>query len=214
MRDRFVYFDLGNVLVNFEHAIATRQLSELASCSFAESQWALFDSGLEIRYETGLVNSVEFVAEINRQLGTSLSEADVLEAVSAIFEPNIAILRGLRHIKASGVAIGLLSNTCAGHWEWIKRRRWATVEGWFDPIVLSYEAKLMKPDKAIYLHCEQLCGFSGSQIFFTDDRAENIAAAALRGWGTYQFGSTDGLIAAFDAWLGSVERHPLQVSSL
>ena len=81
MRDRFVYFDLGNVLVNFEHAIATRQLSELAGCSFAESQWALFDSGLEIRYETGLVNSVEFVAEINRQLGTSLSEADVLSKV-------------------------------------------------------------------------------------------------------------------------------------
>jgi glucose-1-phosphatase len=201
MSNRFVYFDLGNVLVKFEHAIATRQLAELASCSLAASQYALFDSGLETRYETGLVTSAEFVAEINKQLGTSLSETSVLEAVSAIFEPNFDILRGLEHIKARGVGIGLLSNTCEGHWEWLKQKRWAMVERWFDPIVLSYEAKLMKPDAAIYLHCEQRCGFEGSQIFFTDDRAENIAAAAAQSWGTYQFGNADGLIAAFDAWL-------------
>ncbi len=202
MRDRFVYFDLGNVLVKFDHAIATRQLAELAGCSLADSQFALFDSGLEIRYETGLVSSAEFSAEINRQLKVQLSECDVLEAVSAIFEPNLDILRGLRHIRASGVGMGLLSNTCEGHWEWLRRRRWTTVDGWFDPVVLSYEAKLMKPDAALYLHCEQRCGFSGSQIFFTDDRADNIAAAAAQGWGTYQYGSTDGLITAFDAWLG------------
>ena len=201
MHDRFVYFDLGNVVVKFDHAIATRQLAELAGCSLAASQYALYDSGLEIRYETGLVNSAEFVADINRQLGTSLSEACVLEAVSAIFEPNAEILKGLEHVRASGVGIGLLSNTCEGHWEWLKKRHWATVKGWFDPIVLSYESQLMKPGAAIYLHCELRCGFSGSQIFFTDDRADNIAAAAAQGWGTYQFGSTEGLIAAFDAWL-------------
>ena len=202
MRDRFVYFDLGNVLVKFDHAIATRQLSELVGCSLAEAQFALFYSGLEIRYETGLVNSAEFVAEINRQLGTRIPAAYVLEAISAIFEPNLDIRRGLMHIQASGVGIGLLSNTCEGHWEWLKRRRWTTVDGWFDPVVLSYEAKLMKPAAAIYTHCEQRCGFRGSQIFFTDDRADNIAAAAAQGWGTYQYGSTDGLITAFDAWLG------------
>ena len=204
MQDRFVYFDLGNVLVKFDHAIATRQLAELAGCSTEESQYTLFDSGLEIRYETGLVSSPEFVEEINRQLNTRLSEFDVLEAVSAIFEPNLDILRGLKHVSASGVGIGLLSNTCEGHWERLAKRKWEMVEGWFDPVVLSYEAKLMKPDPAVYLHCEQCCGFSGSQIFFTDDRADNIAAASAHGWGTYQYGNTDGLIAAFDTWLASV----------
>lgn len=205
MRERLVYFDLGNVLVKFDHAIATRQLAELVGCTLAEAQFALFDSGLEVRYETGLVNSREFAAEINQQLGARIPAASILEAVSAIFEPNLDILRGLRYIQKSGVGIGLLSNTCAGHWEWLMRRQWVTTEDWFDPIVLSYQAKLMKPDPAIYLHCEQCCGLSGSQIFFTDDRADNIAAAAAQGWGTYQYGSTDGLIAAFDAWLGSAE---------
>jgi FMN phosphatase YigB (HAD superfamily) len=201
MHARFVYFDLGNVLVYFDHAIAARQLAELAACTFAESQHALFDSGTQVRYETGLLTSGQFVAEINRQLSTDLTSDCVLEAVSAIFEPNLAILRALEHIRASGVGIGLLSNTCEGHWEWVKRQGWPTLDGWFDPLVLSYQARVMKPDAAIYEHCEQRCGFRGSQIFFTDDRADNLAGAAARGWGTYQHGDTDGLIAAFDSWL-------------
>lgn len=203
MHDRFVYFDLGNVLVKFDHAIATRQLSELTGRTLSASQYALYDSGLEIRYETGLLNSAEFVAEINRQLDCDCSEASVLEAVSAIFEPNDEILAALEHVRLSGVKIGLLSNTCEGHWQWLKRRQWPTVEGWFDPIVLSYEAKLMKPAPAIYQYCEQRCGRKGSQIFFTDDRSDNIEAASAQGWRTYQFGSVDGLIAAFDEWLAS-----------
>ncbi len=201
MPNRFVYFDLGNVLVKFDHAIATRQLAELAGCSPRDTQSVLFDSGLQVRYETGLVSSAEFVAEINRNLNRTLSEAEVLEAVSAIFEPNSDILHALEYIQSLGVGIGLLSNTCEGHWEWLKRRKWATVEGWFSPIVLSYEVKSMKPEPEIYHHCEQRCGFIGSHIFFTDDRSENIAAAAARGWGTYQFGNAVGLIDAFDSWL-------------
>ena len=201
MRDRFVYFDLGNVLVKFDHAIATRQLAKLASCSFDDAQYALYDSGVEIRYETGLLSSEQFAAEINRQLKVDLSMEGILEAVSAIFEPNLAILPALEHIKASGVRIGLLSNTCEGHWEWVKRQAWATVEGWFELFVLSYEAKLMKPDEAIYRYCEQRCGCRGSQVFFTDDRADNIAAADACEWATYQYGSAEGLIGAFDAWV-------------
>ena len=201
MRDRFVYFDLGNVLVKFDHAIASRQLAQLAGCTFDEAQFALYDSGLEIQYETGLLSSPQFASEINRQLNVTLPMDQILEAVSAIFEPNLSILPAMQHIKKSGVRIGLLSNTCQGHWEWVKRRSWATVHGWFELLVLSYEAKLMKPDTAIYKYCEQQCGCSGSQIFFTDDRADNIAAAAACNWSVYQFGTPEGLINAFDRWV-------------
>ena len=200
MHDGFVYFDLGNVLVKFDHAIATRQLAELAGCTFAEAQFALYDSGLELRYEMGLLTSSEFVAAINGQLKTDLPADAVLEAMSAIFEPNLEILPAMKLIRSSGVRIGLLSNTCEGHWEWVKRQAWETVEGWFDFVVLSYEVKRMKPDDAIYAHCEKRCGCAGQQVFFTDDRADNIAVAAARGWATYQYGEPSGLIAAFEQW--------------
>lgn len=203
MSDRFVYFDLGNVLVKFDHAIAIQQIAALSNRTVAETQHALFDSGLQVRYETGLVSSAEFAEEVNKQLHSSLSVEDILEAASAIFIPNEEILPVLHHVRSTGIRIGLLSNTCEAHWVWILRKKWPMVDGWFDPLVLSYEVRSMKPDRAIYEYCEKECGLRGSQIFFTDDRVDNITAAQTMGWSTYQFGSPEGLISAFDAWRGN-----------
>ncbi len=110
-------------MVTFDHRIATQQLADIASCTFDRAQHVLFDSGLEIQYETGLLSNEQFTCELNKQLGTQLSIEQALEAVSAIFEPNHAILPALEHIKASGVPMGLLSNTCDGHWQWIRPPR-------------------------------------------------------------------------------------------
>ncbi len=62
------------------------------------------------------------------------------------------------------------------------RRAWETVENWFDPIVLSYEAKLMKPDPAIYRYCEQQCQRSPNEIFSPMIAMKNIRSAAACGW--------------------------------
>ena len=40
------------------------------------------------------------------------------------------------------------------------------------------------------------CGLSGNQLFFTDDRADNIEAAASRGWQTHLFTDPTSLRAA------------------
>jgi 2-haloacid dehalogenase len=43
------------------------------------------------------------------------------------------------------------------------------------------------------------CGLSGAQIFFTDDRAENLAPAAALGWRTHLFDGPAGLATALQA---------------
>ncbi len=53
MQIDFIYFDLGNVLVYFDHQIAMKKLSQSTQLPTATIQAALFDSGLEDRYETG-----------------------------------------------------------------------------------------------------------------------------------------------------------------
>jgi FMN phosphatase YigB (HAD superfamily) len=40
----------------------------------------------------------------------------------------------------------------------------------------------MKPDAGIYEAVERLSGFSGADLLYLDDRSENIAAGASRGW--------------------------------
>lgn len=199
---RFFYFDLGNVLVTFDHEIAVAQLAALAKCDAAKVRSTVLQSDLQMRFETGLVTGDEYTAEINRHLGTQLAKGDVMEAISAIFEPNTAILAILEQLRDVKIPIGVLSNTCDAHWHWLSAKGWPMLsQDWFQSTILSYEVKSMKPDAGIYEASEQRARCAGSQIFFTDDRADNIAAAAQRGWETYQFGTVDGLRAKIDLWL-------------
>ncbi|CUH52492.1 HAD-IA family hydrolase [Shimia marina] len=69
----------------------------------------------------------------------------------------------------------------------------------FDREYVSGRLKLIKPDPAIYAHVEADSGIAPERLLFADDRADNIAAAAARGWQTHHFttprGWADRLVA-------------------
>ena len=70
----------------------------------------------------------------------------------------------------------------------------------FDRHYISGHMGLAKPDAEIYAAVEADCGLAPGALLFTDDRAENIAAAATRGWQTHLFkgpqGWADALVEA------------------
>ena len=201
-RDPFVFFDLGNVLVHFDHDVAVRNVAGLVNRQQDLVKETLFGSGLQNRLETGLITSHEFADIALRQLQSQLATYDFLEAISAIFQPNMSILGILRQLKHAAVPMAILSNTCEPHWQWIVKQRWPVMEEWFDFCVLSYEAQSMKPDSRIYEICEAKSGRLPAQLFFTDDRAENVAAAEQRGWKTHHFSAVPPLAQALEQWLG------------
>ncbi len=203
MNSRFIYFDLGNVLVTFDHRIAAHHLAESANCSQERVFGTVFASDLQQRYETGLVSDEEYANEINQILDSQLSTEQVLEAISDIFQPNWPILNILERLQSSGVPMGILSNTCDAHWQWLMRQEWPMLQDWFQHRILSYQVGCMKPDSGIYEACERSCGLSGTQIFFTDDRSENVAAAADRGWATHHFRDAAQLWQSIDQWLNN-----------
>lgn len=57
----------------------------------------------------------------------------------------------------------------------------------FDRTYVSGELGVMKPDPEIYAIVERDCGIAPDRLIFTDDRADNIDAAARRGWRTHLF---------------------------
>lgn len=57
----------------------------------------------------------------------------------------------------------------------------------FDRRYVSGRLKVMKPDAAIYEVVERDSGIAPDRLLFTDDRADNIAAARARGWQTHLF---------------------------
>lgn len=199
---KFVYFDLGNVLVHFDHDIAVKSVASLSGHEATLVKEAIFTSGLQDRLETGLMSSSEFAQSVISKLACELSEEHLLEAISAIFTPNKPILVVLEQLKRSGVPMAVLSNTCEPHWGWLLRQNWPVIGNWFDFYVLSYEARSMKPDAVIYEVSEQRSGRAAEHLFFTDDRADNVAAASARGWRTHQFRNVEGLVAELGPWLG------------
>ena len=200
--DKFVYFDLGNVLVHFDHEIAVSNVARLARREATVVKQVLFTSGLQDRFETGLLSSAEFAQSVVASLECQLHDEALLDAISAIFEPNEDMLPILEQLKQQGVPMAVLSNTCEPHWQWILRQNWPIMQDWFDHYVLSFEAQCMKPHAAIYEVSERRSGRMSQQLFFTDDRADNVAAAQARGWTAHQYTSVRRLAEELGTWLG------------
>ncbi len=55
-----VYFDLGNVLLTFDHDLAARQMAEVAKVSEETVQRVVFEEGLQERFERGDLTTDEF----------------------------------------------------------------------------------------------------------------------------------------------------------
>ena len=52
----------------------------------------------------------------------------------------------------------------------------------FDGYILSYQHGAMKPDARLYEVVERQSAHRGAEILYLDDRPENVAAGAARGW--------------------------------
>lgn len=199
-RPQFVYFDLGNVLCFFDHGISAKQMADIAGTDAKTIRQIVYESDLEHRYETGLISCEQFVTEIGTALGKQVPHDEMIEAASAMFKPNLEIVPVLESLRDQNIPLGLLSNTCHAHWTWIDRQNYECVSGWFDPIVLSYEVKSMKPDLAIYTKAAELAGTAPDQIFFTDDRTDNIEGAQRAGWKTSLFTDVKALHEVIKSW--------------
>ena len=65
----------------------------------------------------------------------------------------------------------------------------------FDGATVSAHLGVVKPDPAIYAAVEAATGAAPGDLLFTDDRADNVAAAAARGWRTHLFDGAEGWAA-------------------
>ncbi|NBQ49711.1 MAG: HAD family phosphatase, partial [Marivivens sp.] len=65
----------------------------------------------------------------------------------------------------------------------------------FDRRYISGHMGEVKPEPEIYRMLEADCGVEPTALLFADDRADNIAAAAARGWKTHLFTDPQGFAA-------------------
>jgi 2-haloacid dehalogenase len=100
-------------------------------------------------------------------------------------------------LAAKGVRQLALSNFGAETLEIAKQMHPALQR--FDEEYVSAHLGVAKPDPAIYEALETGSGLSGAELIFTDDKQENIDAAAARGWKTHLFKGAAGWRARLEA---------------
>ncbi len=186
---RFFYFDLGNVLVDFEVARMYQQIGQAAGVDPARVREVLFFDGLQKEHELGRVSGEEFYETFCEATGTRPDFKTLERAASDIFEVNPSILPLVACLERAGYRLGILSNTCRSHWEHC-RRKFCILRESFCVYALSYEIHEMKPDAAIFQAAAQLAGAAPEEIFFTDDTVGHVAGARAAGFDAVQYVST------------------------
>jgi len=189
----FLYFDLGKVLLEFSVPRMCQQIGAVAGVTVERVKEVVFDSHLQGRYERGEITTEEFCEAFCKLTGAKVDWAALTLAASDIFELNTSMLPVIGQLQAAGHRMGILSNTCAGHWAYCWAR-FRLLQEAFSVYALSYELKAAKPDLTIYLEAARLAGVTPSEVFYTDDLLVNVEGARAAGFDAVLYSSTPQLI--------------------
>ena len=181
METKYIYFDLGKVILEFDHVRGCRQVAEASGITSEQAAEAMFGSGLEVEFETGLMSPSEFAERFFEASGGRCDPAALFEAMSDIFTRNEPIFPLIRSLATQQFPIGILSNTCWAHWDLVCRNYGIIDECFSANRILSYEVQSMKPNGKIYQAAIEAAGESPSEIFFVDDKPENVEGALAAG---------------------------------
>ena len=187
-----IIFDLGKVLVHFDFKRGYRELEGLCPYPAAEIPARLGATGLVERFETGLIEPRDFVAQISHHLDLRVDYEKFCSIWSCIFCQTLvpeSMLQGL----AQRYRLLLLSNTNAIHFEMI-RQNYPMIRH-FHELILSYEVKAMKPSPAIYEAAVARAGCRPEECFFTDDIGAYVEGARRAGIDAVQFRGAEELQA-------------------
>lgn len=110
------------------------------------------------------------------------------------------LINMIRALRGEGVPVALLSNNIHP-----LRDEMATlgVTDLFDPIVISAEIGVMKPDPAAYEAALDMIGVAAEQTLFIDDFAHNVEGARAVGMAALHFQAGIDLEARIREWLQS-----------
>jgi len=187
-----VIFDIGNVLtrwqpeVFYDRAIGQERRRALFGEVDLHHMNDLIDKGALFR-ET-IYGWAELFPEWRPEIRMWYDRW--IDLASPRIEGSIALLRALR---AKGVPVFALTNFGQHSFEEAAPKMDFLSE--FDRSYVSGRMGVIKPDPRIYQMVEEDCGIAPDRLIFADDKAENIAAAAARGWQVHHF-------TEWQAWAG------------
>jgi putative hydrolase of the HAD superfamily len=197
MPDKFIIFDLGNVVFKFDLLKFVK--SYVKKIPNYKKKIVSFDTLLTptclefaYSYEKGNISSLDFydkLASETQYTGTYNEFVILWNNIFELIPETLDVIASL----SDKYKLGVLSNTNELHFNFLQER-YHQVFSLFDQIFLSHELHLRKPEQKIFKHLIKCCNISPSEIFFTDDLVENVLAAQEQGIKAYVYTNTVELI--------------------
>ena len=180
MKPEAFIFDIGNVLVRFDHGRAVRAFGAMG----ADLSDRVGLEDLAARYERGAVDCAEFLSALRTLLRHNADDEEVARAWQEIFEPNLPMWELVEKLH-SEYPLYLLSNTNCLHHEYLLRE-YAIFEKFSDG-VFSYRARLAKPERAIFEEAIKQFGVQPAATIYLDDLVPNVEAARGAGLRAFRY---------------------------
>ena len=177
----WLLFDLGGVLVDVnQDRIFEGLAGYLPESAGTIKELLLSEPQLWEPFVIREFSPRELTCEVNRILGTELSDAQVTTAFNAELGQTIETTAALLPDLKRRTQVGCLSNTNSIHWD-----RLLVAYDFMSCFDRRFASQLLgsaKPDRLLYDKVLGLLGVQPDQVLFFDDKAENIAAAQQLGW--------------------------------
>jgi len=202
MSIRFVYFDLGNVLLHFSVHRIVSQLAQVVNAEENDVQAALFDDQNYRSYEIGDISEEEYFSRFRRALGTTVEPEPMIDAVNEVFWANDPILPIVRKLAKTNFPRGVLSNTNEGHWKYLENAFPRIWDCFPKHRIASFEKKALKPFREIYEIAfqdarEEVPDLQVDEVLFIDDLEDNVRGAAEFGFKTIHYVDFDQFLAEY-----------------
>jgi putative hydrolase of the HAD superfamily len=175
-----VVFDLGKVLVDFDYSIAARKVAARSTKSLLNLVYLLSNSSLIVEYECGQVTRQQFFEQVRDAVGFKGDLTEFGGYFADIFTEIPQMIALHAELRRRGFKTYIFSNTNDLAIEHVERN-FPFFKN-FDGYIYSCEVGAMKPGAKIYEAMEKLCGRTGADIIYLDDRSENVQAGLARGW--------------------------------
>jgi putative hydrolase of the HAD superfamily len=185
---------MGKVLVDFNFETGLEALHSACSISRNRLEEVLWDEHCIRRYERGEISTSEFHAYLCETADLKMDLSGFCETWSSVFLPDLIVSERLLAELKREYPLILVSNTNEAHIDYVRKNY--RILDYFDHHVLSYEVGALKPHRKIFEHAIEISGYPAEDLFFTDDREENITAASELGMHAHLFRSQSQLIGA------------------
>lgn len=196
MSIRFIFFDLGNVLFQFDIELMLNRGAKFLGCPLAELKQLIYNDGWNKKLETGKTTELEFFKMVCNKFNLNAKYAEFNDIFNNIFSEITESRPILEYFSSIEFPRGILSNTSSGHWNQIIFRYDYLIKLIPNNHILSFEVGEMKPNQKIFETAmnkaknsfnEKEKPLQPNEVLFIDDLFQNIEAAANFGFDSIQF---------------------------